>query len=80
MEFEFSVLILMEKIPHTPYLSLLLHLKFLVSVSVTVSAESIGQLEFRFWYWTETKIVVSVVHYRDTDTLLKKQQNVQLFL
>ena len=34
-----------------------------VSVSVTVSAKSIGQLEFRFWYRTETKIVVSVVHY-----------------
>ena len=34
-----------------------------VSVSVTVSAESIGQLEFRFRYRTETKIVVSVVHY-----------------
>ena len=51
----------MEKIPHTPYVSVLLHLKFVVSVSVTVSAESIGQLEFR--YRTETKIVVSVVHY-----------------
>ena len=34
-----------------------------VSVSVTVSAESIGQLEFRFRYRAETKIVVSVVHY-----------------
>ena len=34
-----------------------------VSVSVTVSAESIGQLEFRFRYRTETKIEVSVVHY-----------------
>ena len=34
-----------------------------VSVSITVSAESIGQLEFRFRYRTETKIVVSVVHY-----------------
>ena len=33
-----------------------------VSVSVTVSAESIGQLEFRFRYRTESKIVVSVVH------------------
>ena len=54
----------MEKIPHTPYVSVLLHLKFVVSVSVTVSAESIGQLEFRFRYWTETKIVVSVVHQR----------------
>ena len=39
-----------------------INLKFVVSVSVTVSAESIGQLEFRFWYRTETKIVVSVVH------------------
>ena len=36
----------MEKIPHTPYVSVLLHLKFVVSV--TVSAESIGQLEFGF--------------------------------
>ena len=53
----------MEKIPHTPYVSVLIHLKFVVSVSVTVSAESIGQLEFRFRYRTETKIVVSVVHY-----------------
>ena len=34
-----------------------------VSVSVTVSAEIIGQLEFRFRYRTETEIVVSVVHY-----------------
>ena len=34
-----------------------------VSVLVTVSAEIIGQLEFRFRYRTETKIVVSVVHY-----------------
>ena len=34
-----------------------------VSVSVMVSAESIGQLEFRFRYQTETKIVVSVIHY-----------------
>ena len=36
----------------------------MVSVSVTVSAETVGQLEFRFQYRTETKIVVSVVHYR----------------
>ena len=63
LEFEFRDLILMEKIPHTPYVSVLLRLKFVVSVSVTVSAESIGQLEFRFRYRTETKIVVSVVHY-----------------
>ena len=34
-----------------------------VSVSVTVSAESICQFGFRFWYRTETKIVVSVVQY-----------------
>ena len=62
LEFEFRDLILMEKIPHTPYVSVLLNLKFVVSVSVTVSAESIGQLEFQFRYQTETKIVVSVVH------------------
>ena len=62
LEFEFRDLILMEKIPHTPYVSVLIHLKFVVSVSVTVSAESIGQLEFRFRYRAETKIVVSVVH------------------
>ena len=35
----------------------------MVSVSVTVSAESIGQLQFRFRYWAETKMVVSVVHW-----------------
>ena len=35
--------------------------KFVASVSITVSAEVIGQLEFQ--YRTETKIVVSVVHY-----------------
>ena len=34
-----------------------------VSVSVTVSAESISQFGFWFRYWTETKIVVLVVHY-----------------
>ena len=34
-----------------------------VSVSVTVSAETINQFGFRYRYWTETKIVVSVVHY-----------------
>ena len=33
-----------------------------VSVSVTVSAKIIGQFEFRFRYWTETEIVVSVGH------------------
>ena len=36
--------------------------KVVVSVSVTVSAEINGQLEFWFKYQTETKIVVSVVH------------------
>ena len=61
LEFEFRDVTSMEKIPHNPYVSVLLRLKFVVSVSVTVSAESIGQLEFRFRYWTETKIVVSVV-------------------
>ena len=35
----------------------------MVSVSVTVSAESINQFGFRFRYRAETKIVVSVVHY-----------------
>jgi hypothetical protein len=35
-----------------------------VSVLVTVSAESINQFRFRFQYRTETKIVVSVVHYQ----------------
>ena len=35
----------------------------MVSLSVTVSAECICQFGFRFRYWTETKIVVSVVHY-----------------
>ena len=34
-----------------------------VSVSVTVSAETINQFGFRYRYRTETKIVVSVVHY-----------------
>ena len=63
LEFEFRDLILMEKIPHTPYLCLLLLLNFVVSVSVSVSAESIGQLQFRFRYRAETKMVVSVVHY-----------------
>ena len=63
LEFEFRDLILMEKIPHIPYLFVFIHMKFVVSVSVTVSAESIGQLEFRFRYRTKTKIVVSVVHY-----------------
>ena len=53
----------MEIIPPNPFVSVLLHLKFVVSVLVTVSAEIIGQLEFRFRYRTETKIVVSVVHY-----------------
>ena len=62
LEFEFRDVRLMETIPHTPYVSVLLHLKSVVSVSVTVSAESIGQLEFRFRYRAETKIVVSVVH------------------
>ena len=38
------------------------NLKFVVSVSVTVSGESVSQIEFRYRYWTETKIVVSVVH------------------
>ena len=33
-----------------------------VSVSVMVLAEIIGQLEFRFRYRAETKIVVSFVH------------------
>ena len=61
MEFEFRDHILMEKISHTPYASLLLHLKFVVSVSVTVSAETIAKLEFRFQYWTETKIAVSFI-------------------
>ena len=65
LEFEFRDLILMEKIPHTPYLCLLLLLNFVVSVSVSVSAESIGQLQFRFRYRAETKMVVSVVHYQD---------------
>ena len=63
LEFEFRDLILMEKIPHTPYLCLLLLLNFLVSVAVSVSAESIGQLQFRFRYRAETKMVVSVVRY-----------------
>ena len=59
MEFEFRDHILMEKISHTPYASLLLLLKFVVSVTVTVSAETIAKLEFRFR--TGTKIAVSVV-------------------
>ena len=63
LEFEFRDLILMEKIPHTPYLCLLLLLKFVVLVSVSVSAKSIGRLQFRFRYRAETKMVVSVVHY-----------------
>ena len=53
----------MEKISHTSYVSVLLQLKFVVWVSFKVSAEIIGQLEFQFQYRTETKIVVSVVHY-----------------
>ena len=55
-----------------PYVSVLLHLKFVVSVLVTVSAEIIGQLEFRFGYRTETKIVVSVVHYTKYTWFLPK--------
>ena len=35
----------------------------MVSVSVTVSAKTIGQFGFWFRYRTKTKIVVSVVHY-----------------
>ena len=35
----------------------------MVSVSVTVSAETINQFGFRYRYRTETKIVVSVVYY-----------------
>ena len=69
LEFEFRDLILMEKIPHTPYLCLLLLLNFVVLVSVSVSAESIGQLQFRFRYWAETKMVVSVVHYKRQGSL-----------
>ena len=64
LKFEFRDLILMEIISQYPYVSISLHLQFVVLVSVMASAEIIGQLEFRFWYRTETKIVVSVVHYQ----------------
>ena len=75
LEFEFRDLILMEKIPHTPYLCLLLLLNFVVSVSVSVSAESIGQLQFRFRYRAETKMVVSVVHYCSMSFLYSSTRN-----
>ena len=38
-----------------------------IVVSVTVSAKGINQ--FKFQYWTEAKIVVSVVHYIESKIL-----------
>ena len=40
-------------------------LRNVVSVLVTVLAESINQFGFQFRYWTETKIAVWVVHYKE---------------